>query len=108
VPKTVTVAVGASTQSAPAATPAIATKDVSASTSFPGPHVNVTVSNRSAVAQSQLPVYAVALSGGRVVGAGRGIVAALAAGASAQVEIPIVGTVSGSTISLTVPPTGLS
>jgi hypothetical protein len=107
VPKTVTVAVGASTQSAPAATPAIATKDVSASASFPGPHVNVTVSNRSAVAQSQLPVYAVALSGGRVVGAGRGIVAALAAGASAQVEIPIVGTVSGSTILLTVPPTGL-
>jgi hypothetical protein len=42
-----------------------------------------------------------------VVGAGRGIVAALAAGASAQVEIPIVGTVSGSTISLTVPPTDL-
>ena len=67
----------------------------------------MTVFNRSSIAQSQLPVYAVALSGGRVVGAGRGIVATLAAGASAQVEVPIVGTVSGSTISLTVPPTGV-
>jgi len=107
VPKTATVAVGASTQVAPATLPAIATKDVSASASFPGPHVSVTVFNRSSIAQSQLPVYAVALSGGRVVGAGRGIVATLAAGASAQVEVPIVGTVSGSTISLTVPPTDL-
>jgi hypothetical protein len=31
----------------------------------------------------------------------------LAAGASTQVQVPMVGTVSGSTISLTVPPTGL-
>jgi hypothetical protein len=106
VPATVTVAVGASTASAPASVPAIATKDVSASDTFPGPHVSVTVENRSAVAQSELPVYAVALRAGRVVGAGRGVVAALAAGASAQVLVPIVGTVSGSTISLTIPPTG--
>jgi hypothetical protein len=41
-----------------------------------------------------------------VVGAGRGVVAALAAGASAAVLVPIVGTVNGSTISLTIPPTG--
>ena len=40
-------------------------------------------------------------------GENRREIAALAAGASAQVEIPIVGTVSGSTILLTVPPTGL-
>ena len=42
-----------------------------------------------------------------MVGAGRGIVPALAAGASAQVEIPMVGSVDGSTISLTVAPTDL-
>jgi hypothetical protein len=107
VPKTVTVAVGASTAGPPASVPAIATRDVGASDSFPGPHVSVTVENRSAVAQSQLPVYAVALRGGRVVGAGRGVVPELAAGASAQVLVPIVGAVSGSTISLTIPPTGL-
>ena len=107
VPKTVSAAIGASTQSAPATVPAIATKGVSGSDSFPGPHVTVTVENRSKIAQSQLPVYAVALAGGRVVGAGRGIVPTLAAGASAQVLVPIVGTVSGSTISLTIPPTGL-
>jgi hypothetical protein len=106
VPKTVTVAVGAAKASAPASVPAIATRDVSASDSFPGPHVSVTVENRSTVAQSELPVYAVALRDGHVVGAGRGVVAALAAGASAAVLVPIVGTVNGSTISLTIPPTG--
>ncbi len=107
VPKTVAAAVGASTAGAPASVPRITTADVRASNSFPGPHVGLTVENRSAVGQSQLPVYAVALRGGRVIGAGRGIVPALAAGSSAQVLVPIVGAVAGSTISLTVPPTGL-
>jgi hypothetical protein len=107
VPKSVRAAIGASTRSAPASVPTIVTKGVSSSNSFPGPHVSVTVENRSTVAQTQLPVYAVALAGGRVVGAGRGIVPALAAGTGAQVLVPIVGTVSGSTISLTIPPTGL-
>jgi hypothetical protein len=107
VPKTVSATIGASTAAAPATTPTIATKGLSASNSFPGPHVSVTVSNRSSIVQRELPVYAVALSGGRVVGAGRGIIPTLAAGASAQVEVPIVGTVSGSTISLTVPPSSV-
>jgi hypothetical protein len=107
VPKTVSATIGASTQSAPATVPAITTKDIRASNSFPGPHVSVIVENRSAIAQTQLPIYAVALSGGRVVGAGRGIVPGLAAGASTQVQVPMVGTVNGSTISLTVPPTSL-
>jgi hypothetical protein len=106
-PASVTAAVGASTGAVPTAVPAITTRGVSASDSFPGPHVNATVENRSTVAQSELPVYAVALRGGSVVGAGRGIVAALAAGASAQLEIPMVGSVDGSTISLTVAPTSL-
>jgi hypothetical protein len=107
VPSSVTAAVGASTGAVPAAVPAITTRGVSASDSFPGPHVSATVDNRSTVAQSELAVYAVALHGSSVVGAGRGIVPALAAGASAQVEIPMVGSVDGSTISVTVAPTDL-
>jgi hypothetical protein len=107
VPKTVSAAVGAATANPPASVPALATEDVSASNSFPGAHVSVTVENHSAVAQTELAVYAVVLAGGRVVGAGRGIIPALAAGASAPVLVPIVGTVDGSTISLTVPPTDL-
>jgi len=105
VPKTATGQLGAATAPAPSAVPSITTEAVSASDSFPGPHVSVTVRNRSTIAQRQLPVYAVALRSGRVVGAGRGIIPSLAPGAGAQVQVPMVGSVSESTISLTVPPT---
>jgi hypothetical protein len=105
VPKTATGQLGAATAPAPSTVPSITTEAVSASDSFPGPHVSVTVRNRSTIAQRQLPVYAVALRGGRVVGAGRGIIPSLAPGAGAQVQVPMVGSVSESTISLTVPPT---
>jgi len=105
--RTVTGQLGASTQAAPTAPPRITTTGVSASDSVPGPHVSATVRNRSTIAQSEVPVYAVALKGARVLGAGRGVVPSLAAGASAQVQIPIVGTVSGATIALTVAPTDL-
>jgi hypothetical protein len=106
-PTSVSVAVGTSTGSVAATIPLLTTRRVSASDSFPGAHVSATVENRSRVAQSELAVYAVALRGGKVVGAGRGIVAALAPGASAQVEIPMIGSVDGSTIALTVAPTKL-
>jgi hypothetical protein len=106
-PKRVGVKLGASTAAAPAATPEITTSAASASASFPGPHVSVTVTNRSAIAQRELAVYAVIESGERVVGAGRGIVPALAANASAQLVIPIVGSIDGRTISLTAAPTDL-
>ena len=98
---------GASTAPASSMVPQITAQGVSASDSFPGPHVSVTVRNRSRIAQSQLPVYAVALKGTRVLGAGRGIVPSLAAGASAQVQIPIVGRVDKTTIRLTLAPTAL-
>ncbi len=106
-PSRVTASVGAAAASAPATLPAIGTRSVSASDSFPGPHVSVTIVNRSPIAQRQLAVYAVALRGATVVGAGRGIVAALAPGASSQVLIPMIGQVSGSSISVTAPATGL-
>jgi hypothetical protein len=106
VPKTVRAQLGASASGAAAAVvPELTTHGVSASESFPGPHVSVTIDNRSAIPQTQLAVYAVALKGGQVVGAGRGVVAALAAGTSAALEIPMIGSVDGSTISLTVAPT---
>ncbi|HEY1776314.1 MAG TPA: hypothetical protein VGG41_09170 [Solirubrobacteraceae bacterium] len=106
-PKTVTARVGASQDSAPASIPQITTSKASASASFPGPHVSATVTNRSKLAQRQLAVYAVILKGGRAVGAGRAVVASLAAGASTQVLIPVIGAISGSTIALTSAPTTL-
>jgi hypothetical protein len=105
VPTSVTAAVGAPTGTASGAPAAITTSGVSADNSFPGPHVSLTVHNSSAVAQTQLPVYAVSLRGNQVDGAGRGIVPMLAAGASAQVLVVMTGSVSGRTIALTVSPT---
>ncbi|HEX4033941.1 MAG TPA: hypothetical protein VHX66_05815 [Solirubrobacteraceae bacterium] len=103
-PTSVSVAVGASAAAAPSAPPVIATGAVSASASFPGPHVSATVSNRSAIAQRQLAVYVVILHGKSVVGAGRAIVTALGAHASTNVVIPVIGSVDGHTISLTAAP----
>jgi hypothetical protein len=105
VPKTAAGRLGAATAQPPTTVPLLTTQGVSASDSFPGPHVSVTVRNRSTIAQRQVPVYAVALKGAQVVGAGRGIIPSLAPGAGASVEVPMVGSVSGSTIALTVPPT---
>jgi hypothetical protein len=100
-PRTVSARVGASTSTAPAPIPQITTSQVSASSSFPGPHVSATVTNRSKVAQSELAVYAVVLKGAAPVGAGRAVIATLEPGASTQVLIPVVGAIDGSTIALT-------
>ena len=106
-PQSVSAQIGSSTASAPAALPALQTSGVSASASFPGPHVSATVANRSKVAQSELAVYAVILKGSAVVGAGRAVIASLAPGASAQVLIPVIGTIDGRTIALTAEPSQL-
>jgi hypothetical protein len=106
-PKSVSAQVGASTATAPADIPRISTSGASASASFPGPHVTVTVSNRSTVAQSQLAVYTVISNGSAVVGVGRGVVPALAAGASTQVVVSVVGSIAGHTIALTASPSQL-
>jgi len=107
VPTRVSGELGAATAAAPTRLPAITTSGVSASNDFPGPHVSVTVTNHSALAQAELPVYAVALHGATVVGAGRAIVASLAPGASTPVLIPMIGSVSAATVALTVPATAV-
>ncbi|HLW95397.1 MAG TPA: hypothetical protein VKS25_08480 [Solirubrobacteraceae bacterium] len=105
-PKSVSVSVGASSGRVAVGgpPPLITTRALSASASFPGPHVSATVSNRSAVAQRQLALYAVVLNGNTVVGAGRAIVVALGAHASTSVVIPVIGSVDGRTISVTTAP----
>lgn len=106
-PHSVSVRIGASTAAAPATLPKITTAKVSASASFPGPHVSATVTNGSKVAQTQLAVYAVILKSGRAVGAGRAVVATLAPGASTQVLIPVIGAINGRTIVLSAAPSSL-
>jgi len=106
-PRSVSAKIGSSTATAPGPLPALATSGVSASASFPGPHISATVENRSKVAQSQLAVYAVILKGAAVVGAGRAVIAQLAPGAQTQVAIPVIGTIDGRTIVLTTEPSQL-
>lgn len=70
-----------------------------------GEAVTGTISNRSQVAQHELPVYAVATRGGRTVAAGRGVVNSLAPGASGKFEIFLVGTsAQGAKLTLIAPP----
>ncbi len=106
-PKTVSARVGASTGTAPASLPQITTSQASASSSFPGPHVSATVTNRSKLPQSELAVYAVILKGAAPVGAGRAVIASLEPGASTQILIPVIGAIDGTTIALTSAPTTL-
>jgi hypothetical protein len=100
----VSAAVGAARARAPSKGPALSATAISASNSFPGPHVDLTVHNASGSAQSQLTIYAVTRAAGRVVGAGRAVLAALAANASASVEIPMTGAVSAATATVTIAP----
>ena len=63
--------------------------------------------NHSATAQSKVPVFAVAVRGGRVVAAGRAVVGALSGhpGASVPFQIFLVGKATGANVELTVVPT---
>ncbi len=99
--------IGSATASAPALLPQLETSGVSASASFPGPHVSATVENRSKVTQRELAVYAVVLKGAAVLGAGRAVIATLAPGARSQVLIPVIGAINGRTIALTAEPSQL-
>jgi hypothetical protein len=99
VPAKVSAQVGAGRTSSTA--PSITASKISASSSFPGPHVDATLRNTSSAAARTVAVYVVALAHGRVVGAGRAAVASLAAGSSTQVEVPMTGTVTGASVSVT-------
>ena len=95
-------AVGAARAHAPTVAPDLTASAVSASGSFPGPHVDLTVHNAGGSTQTQVTVYAVASAHGKIIGAGRAIVATLAARADASVEVPMTGSVSAAAVSVTV------
>jgi hypothetical protein len=68
--------------------------------------VSGTLVNRSARAQSKVPVFVVALRGGTVVAAGKAVVGSLAArqGASAPFQIFLVGNPAGATLQVSAVP----
>jgi hypothetical protein len=73
-----------------------------------GPYLNGSIVNRSGVAQHNMPIFAVALRGGRVVAAGRALVPSLPAsggGHPMSFRIYLVGSPTGAQIELTAAPT---
>jgi len=63
------------------------------------------VSNHSRVAQQNLVVFAIGRRGGRIVAAGRAVVADLAAGASTPFQLFYVGDPRGAQLQISAPPT---
>ena len=98
-PAAVSALIGAG---AAAADPSASAGAAVASDGFPGPHVDVTLRNGGRRALRELAVYAVALRGGRVVGAGRALVASLAPGAAATALVPMTGAVDGARVAVSV------
>jgi hypothetical protein len=66
-----------------------------------------TVRNRSSVTQLGLVVYGLARRGGRIVAAGRAVLAEVAAGASVPFQAFLVGTPNGAKLEASAPPTTL-
>jgi hypothetical protein len=63
-----------------------------------------TVVNRSKAAQSGLVLFALALRAGKIVAAGRAVVAELAPGASAPFQASLVGDAHGASVQVSAPP----
>jgi hypothetical protein len=78
------------------------TKDPSGAATVEG-----TIKNSSSTAQSEVIVYALARKGGRVLAAGRAVLASLAPGASAPFQAFFVGNPAGAHLQLSAPPTAL-
>jgi hypothetical protein len=64
-----------------------------------------TVANRSRIEQPELVIYAVARRAGRIVAAGRAVLASLPAGSSAPFQIFFIGDPKGAQLQLSAPPT---
>jgi hypothetical protein len=64
-----------------------------------------TLSNRSSISQKSVVVFGVARRGGRIVAAGRGVLAELTAGTSAPFQVFLVGDARGAQLQISAPPT---
>jgi hypothetical protein len=67
--------------------------------------LRVSVSNRSGIPQYGLQVYAVAVRGGRAVGAARGAISELDGGAEARIALKLVGSTAGAQVHIYAAPT---
>jgi len=98
-------AVGPPGPIAPAGAPALPRILVVRTGRSSGRGLRVSVSNPSQVPQYQLQLYAVAHNGRREVGAAQATIAQLGSGASAEVQLKLVGDLAGASVALEAAPT---
>jgi hypothetical protein len=105
----VTVHLGQSHAHAASTLPLVTIQSVQLGSGAGGPYVSAVAVNHSKVAQPNLPVFVVALRGGRVVAAGRGLIPVLPVGAApkTRVQVYLVGSPKGAQLQLSVTPTAV-
>jgi hypothetical protein len=96
--------IGKATTVAPATTTTLSATHLNVGSNFVGPLIGGTVTNGSSAPQTQLAIYAVALSGGQVVAAGQSALPTLGGHASAPFQVTVVGKPKGATTAVTVAP----
>jgi hypothetical protein len=109
VPRSVSVRLGRARSRGSSALPAVTLRGAQLGSDAGGPFVIASAVNESAVAQPNMPVFAVALRRGRVVAAGRGLIPLLAGGVGrrASFQVYLVGDPKGARVQLTASPTAL-
>ena len=91
----------------PPAAPALRATNLSSGSNFVGAYIGGRVLNASATAQSNATVYAVAITGTRVVGAGQSLIVALGAHASSAFQVSVLGRTAGARLQATIVPAHL-
>lgn len=102
-PTSVSALVGEASQ-APARVPKIAVSSVHSTEEGGSTGAAGTVANDSAVAQHGLVVYGVARRGGRIVAAGRAVLAEVAAHSSSPFQVLFIGSAAGAKLEVSAPP----
>jgi hypothetical protein len=106
-PASVSAQIGKPTAAAPAGATALSVSKLGSGSNFVGPYIQGTALNAAGSAQSNVTVYAVAVSGGHVVAAGQSLIPSLPAHGSASFQVNVVGSAKGATPAVTVAPAHL-
>jgi hypothetical protein len=103
-PVHVVARIGKPGAAAPASSAALSASHLTVGSNFIGPLIGGTVVNGSSAPQTQLAIYAVALSHGHVVAAGQSALPSLGAHASASFQATVIGKPKGATAAVTIAP----
>jgi hypothetical protein len=102
-PASLSVRIGVGAQAAQTPPPLAAVR-LASGTNFVGAYIGGRARNSSASTASQVTVYAVALSGGRVVAAGQSLIPTLAPHAATAFQVTVIGSTKGAQLAATIVP----